>query len=489
MYIKKYLGTNNWKIPDFIKLIIIIQSIFILLTLLSYYGVQTGFLYDIIGFLLILIIPGFLIVKLMNLDRLKSNGQILLFTVGLTLVSLMLIGFLMNLLYPYLGINKPLSSVAILITLNLFILVTLLIVYLIDKSQWSQRISKTLNRKLVKESRPNIDLGKFFTPSFLLPFSLPILSILGAYAMNVYHSNILTIIMILLIATFAFLVSLGRLIPAKVYPLLILLISISLLFHKSLITNYIWGWDINFEYFLANQVILNSIWNESLPVSYNSMLSVMILVPIFNSFINIGLVWIMKVVYPLIFSLVPLGLYYVFCKQTSPKIAFLASFFFMIQFTFYTEMLTLLRQQVAELMLVLVLMIIINTSLDNRTRSALAIIFGMSIVVAHYGLATIMMIILILSIIILHISEKEPLKLFKNYCTKLIRSNRVMPMLICVSSYFSGVFKTQLEMVDQKPTVSEKIEKYQSMERSSGYNFLFYGIICNVPFNLVYLYF
>ncbi|MDO5836818.1 MAG: DUF2206 domain-containing protein, partial [Methanobacterium sp.] len=174
----------------------------------------------------------------------------------------------------------------------------------------------------------------------------------------------------------------------------------------------------------------------------------------------------MKVVYPFIFSLVPLGLYYVFRKQTSSRIAFLSVFFFIIQFTFYTEMLTLVRQQIAELMLVLVLMIIISTPLDMRNRSILVVIFGMSIIVAHYGLASIMMIILILSIIIIYVSEKEPLLWFKNYWVKLLRLNPVMSLFILVSSYFPGLGKTQLSISEHQPNVREKLEKYRSMERN-----------------------
>jgi len=467
VYIKNPFRMKDWQVSEFIRLIIIIQSLFLFLTFLNYNGVQTFFFEDVIGFLLILFVPGTLLIRLMNLGRLESKGQILLFTVGLTLVSLMLIGFLMNLLYPLFGISAPLSPLSIIITINVFIFSTCLLIYFIEKGRLSQRISRPLKHPVVKKSLPNtIELGKLVTPSFLFPFLLPILSILGAYAMNVYHFNGLTILMILLIAVLAFMVSIGRL-PSKLYPLIIFLISISLLFHKSLITNYIWGWDINSEYFLANQVISNSIWNENLPVSYNSMLSVMILAPILNSFINCGLVWIMKVVYPFIFSLVPVGLYYIFRKQTSTKIAFLAVFFFMIQFTFYTEMLSLLRQQIAELMLVLVLMIVISTPLDIKNRYLLVVLFGMSIIVAHYGLALILMIILILSIIILYISEKEPLGGFKNYWLKLIQSNRVMSVVLFFSSYFSGLVGTQQSRVEHQPPVSEKIERYRSMERTS----------------------
>ncbi|HEX3012703.1 MAG TPA: DUF2206 domain-containing protein, partial [Methanobacterium sp.] len=66
-------------------------------------------------------------------------------------------------------------------------------------------------------------------------------------------------------------------------------------------------------------------------------------------------------------------------------------------------------------MLVLVLMIMANEQMDVTKRSVLAIIFGMSIVVAHYGLAYIMMFILSVSMIFLYILDKNPAYMFKRY--------------------------------------------------------------------------
>jgi len=411
----------------------------------------------------------------MNLNRIESNGQLFILTIGLSLVSLMLIGFLMNLLYPFLGINKPLSPPSILVTINLLILFTCLILYLLDRGHVDQ-VSDTLKDTVKTPATYSCDLKKLVTPTFLLPFLLPILSILGAFAMNVYDFNGFTILMILFMGILTLLVSVGWF-PTKFYPLIILLFSISLLLHKSLISSYIWGWDINYEYFLANQVISNSIWNENLPVSYNSMLSLMILAPILNSFINCGLVWIMKVVYPFIFSLVPVGLYYVFREQTRPKIAFLSVFFFIIQFTFYTEMLALLRQQVAELMLVLVLMVTITTPISTRNRSLLLVIFGMSIIVAHYGLASIMMIIFMISLLLIYLSENGPLDWFKNSWLRLAQHSKVISIVLFCSGHFLGTNEAQKIRYPLKPRVREKIEKYRAMEKRGVITSSFIGLL------------
>ena len=65
-------------------------------------GLHIPILEEVIGFFIVLFIPGTLLLRLLNL-HIKSYGQILLYTVGTSVFILMLIGFLMNSLYPLIG--------------------------------------------------------------------------------------------------------------------------------------------------------------------------------------------------------------------------------------------------------------------------------------------------------------------------------------------------------------------------------------------------
>jgi uncharacterized membrane protein len=455
---------KDWRIRDFILIIIAIQIMFSLFLILGYAGINVPIFEDILGFILVLFVPGILLLRLLDLNGIKSNGQVLLYTLGLDLAILMLIGFLMNTIYPFFGIDKPLSFISIFITINVFIIILCTLCYQIDKRRRYKLVLRNLKDMVIKKSPPNhVNIQNLMDSPILFSLLIPFLSILGAYMMNVYQSDILTMLMILLIGFIALFIGMGK-INSKFYPFIVFTISISLLLHKALITNYIWGWDINIEYFLGNQVISNSFWNQNLPINYNSMLSVMILAPIFCSFIKIGLIWIMKIVYPFIFSLTPLGLYYVFYKQTSPKVAFFAAFFFMIQFTFYTEMLTLVRQQVAELMLVLVLMVMVNEQMDVIKRSFLAIIFGMSIIVAHYGLAYIMMVILVISILFLYLMDKNITETFKKQLAKIYQRNMVNKIVISFSRYLPEIIKPN---IDKEYEINTKIKQYRSIIKKS----------------------
>ncbi|MGB9980295.1 DUF2206 domain-containing protein [Methanobacterium sp.] len=212
-------------------------------------------------------------------------------------------------------------------------------------------------------------------------------------------------------------------IPEKYYPLVIFSIAISLLFHTSLISNYIWGWDIHYEYHYAELVLNNLFWNPQFDNPTNSVLSIVMLAPIFSIISSIDLTWVFKIIYPFLFSFLPVGLYVLFQNQTKDnKVSFLACFLFMAIFTFFGEMLSLARQEVAELFLILLML----SFFSKENKPVLIIIFGMALTVSHYALSYIYMFILagvwILLIITSNTTIKGFIGRFKYLKTKLSKN-------------------------------------------------------------------
>jgi uncharacterized membrane protein len=146
------------------------------------------------------------------------------------------------------------------------------------------------------------------------------------------------------------------------------------------------------------------------------------LAPLYSIVSNMDIIWVFKIIYPFLFSLVPLGLYHVFQKQTDDKIAFFSCFFFVSLFAFYGEMLQLARQQIAELFLVLLILLMIDKNMNKTTRSSLCIVFGISLAVSHYGLSYIYMFCLISAWLILVLADNPAMqKLMNNFYSKLGR--------------------------------------------------------------------
>jgi len=367
---------NNWKFDKFIKIIFSLQIVLWGLIGLEQINIFIPFIRILTSFIIITSSSGFLILRILkihNLDIVENIGYV----VGLSLSSTFLIGLLLNFVLPTFGILNPFSELYLTISLTIFILILSLLSFINDRNYAKQEYLKIniLNRQ------------------FLFLIFIPFLAIIGTYFMNYYNENIILLLLILLLASIPVLISFDK-IDNKLYPFAIFIISISLLYHKSLISNYLYGWDIHLEYFFSNLVLNNSFWNFSLYHSYNAMLSVVILAPFLSSLSKLNLIWIYKIFYPLLYSLVPLVLFKIIQKQTNDKIAFLSVFFFMSFSAFYEEMINLARQQIAEIFLVLLIMLMLNDKLNKFKKSLIFIIIAFSLIVSHYGLSYLLMIIL-----------------------------------------------------------------------------------------------
>ena len=343
MKIYNPLEMNDWKIDKFLRLIFVIQVSVLVIILMDSLGFYIPILRQLIPLIYLLFVPGILILRIMRIHQIGSV-QVLLYSVGLSISSIMLIGFFVNIIFQLIRIPNPISLLPLIIIFSIFVIGLSILCYLRDYNV----------------SNPNfIDSKDLLSPYVLFLILIPFLAIIGTYIMNLYGINIVLLFLIILICVILLLVAFNK-IPKKFYPFTIFIIAISLLFHTSLISNYVTGWDIQKEYYLADIVIKNAFWNLNIPSEVNAMLSITLLAPILSIITKTDLDLIFKVVYPLLFSLVPLGLYIIFKIQTNEKIAFLSTFFFISFNVFYTEMLSLGRQEIGEFFLVLLLLVMIT---------------------------------------------------------------------------------------------------------------------------------
>lgn len=375
MLIENPLKMNDWAITKFIRIVLVFQLAIWGTIGLKSIGIEIPLLREIVAFIYLTYIPGIVIIRILKLHRL-GDIETLLYSVGLSITTLMFTGYFMNTFYPHIGISKPLSSMPLLITISVIVLILCAICHRRDKDFCDTSY---------------IEIKDIFSVPVLFLFLLPFLALFGTYLVNFYQNNIGLILLFIVISVIALLIGFNKFIPKKLYPLTVFVIAISLLFHNSLISMYIWGWDIQLEYYYSNLVLANSLWDSTIYHNVNAMLSISMIGPIFSNISGMSLTWVFKIIYPLLFSLVPLGLYQVLQKQLDEKIAFLSLFFFMGVNTFYIEMLQVARQQIAEFYLVLMIILIIDNNMNRINRSILLILFALSLVISHYGVSYIFM--------------------------------------------------------------------------------------------------
>lgn len=360
---------NDWHFGRFMKSVISIQVLMLLCLFLSLNGIEIPVFSPLIGFIYLTFVPGYLLLRILRLHNLGSVKS-LMYGVGLSLSVLMFTGYIVNLCLPVFGVKAPLTLLNLGICFTVLVAVLSVISYLRDRNYFGD---------------VNIDVNKFYRPSFLFLCLLPFLAIFGSYFMNLYSNNFVTLVLIVLIVFVLFLV-VYDVIPEKLYIFAIWVVSISILYSSSLISSMVWGWDVQNEFYLANLVLNYSLWNFNLPDAYNALLSIVMVAPVYSLFTHVDLDHVFKLFYPFIFSLMPLGLYKIFRSQfDSSKLAFLAVFLFVSFNTFFIELVTISREMTAEFFMVLLLMLILERKYKSNVV-ALLTIFSISLVVSHYSL-------------------------------------------------------------------------------------------------------
>ncbi|MCL0094698.1 DUF2206 domain-containing protein [Dehalococcoidales bacterium] len=388
---------NNWTTGKVVKVIVGIQLAILGLVGLAFIGYDIPFLRQVVGFIYLTFIPGLLILRILRLHRLGTS-ETLLYSVGLSIAFVMFLGFFMNMLYPLVGISGPISIIPLIMTLTIVVSILCVVAYIRESRE-----------TMTHSEHHSVTWSEIFSPPTLFLVLLPVLSVLGIQLVNFHQNNILLLILLILIALVAALVAFNRFIPQRLYPLAVVMIAISLLWHWSLISQYLFGGDIHIEYYFQNLVLTNSLWDYAIPHSYNAMLSITMLAPIYSLILDMDSVWVFKIVYPLFFSLVPLALFQVVRKQTDDRIAFLAVFFFMSFFAFFVLMVSIARQQIATLFFALSILLFLDNRMAAPKRAALLIVFGFSIVVSHYSLSYFYMFYLILALFLLSLAKSNSL--------------------------------------------------------------------------------
>jgi uncharacterized membrane protein len=336
---------------------------------------------QVLGFIFLAFIPGFLILRAFKIER-QHLAEIIVLSVGLSLAFLMLVGVLMNELGSLGILNNPLATDTLSIVINVVIACICVVSYFTNNEY--------------KGIHPQ-NWGKFWR---YLPFLLlPILSIIGVLFVSYFHSNLFSISVIVLIAI-VFVSSALRSRLSSYYPLILISIVLAVLLSSSLMSNYLYGDDVQSEFRTFTTTKNALFWN---PQNYmtiqqssdNSMLSITILPTMLSNLLNIEPTWIFKIIYLIIFSLVPIGLYELYRRQWNERVAFVSVFFFVANYVFFTGTLGVTKQIIGELFYVILFLELLAIDANRYKSSWVILIFALfGLVVSHYSMDFIFIILI-----------------------------------------------------------------------------------------------
>jgi len=330
---------------------------------------------QVFGFLLVTLIPGLLIIYILNL-RFTSPSKTVLYSVGLSVAFAMFLGFLVNLIgpSPLFGIDRPISTIPLLVAINIVISTLLIVSFIVNplgyKSPFYLRESTALLR----------------SPQVLFLLLILLLGIAGGLAVQYYICSLFSVTAMFLIAITAALIAFGKFFEEKHYTTVIFVIGLTLLLVRTLTSPYLGGSDIHVELFYQKLTEINAYWDPGIyPHACNTMLSTVILPTMYSTILGVDVILVYKLVFPILFALVPVTLYHVFKDSLKPQLSFFSVFLFISFYVFSTTMLWLPRQQIAELYLALLLLSVFEKDMKPSILGFLTIIWISSIVVSHYA--------------------------------------------------------------------------------------------------------
>lgn len=256
---------------------------------------------------------------------------------------------------------------------------------------------------------------------------LPIISAFAAHFMS--RDALLVIYLMIGLAISAVRLRLRATFADSFFLVLIGAVALSLFLSGTLISSYVTGWDAHQEFALFQQAAQQGGWQPEVSILYNSALSVTILPLIISSVSSLDGILVFKIVYPFLFSMVPMLLYQLYRKIMNPEAAFLSVFVVLSYQATYTEITQLGRQMIAELIMVLLLWLQLSPTLGKtRVGSFLVVLLTFGLVTSHYSIALIYILLIIFSYLV----SRKP----RFGMESLVSSSRLALSLVATVGWF-----------------------------------------------------
>lgn len=290
-----------------------------------------------------------------------------------------------------------------------------------------------------------------------IPVALLAVAILGArlQCLGLLYALIGLICLIVVLVAF------GK-IDERKYPYILFAMGLALLYQVTLISPYLVGTDIHYEYYYANLTVEKGYWDYTIPVTYNSAFVTTALFPIIAKVLHIDIVWLFKVIPPLFLAGVGVVMYFMFKQMIGEKLAFLSCFFFLSIPTYFLELTGIAKQQIAELFFIICFFLLVDRSLKLGMRWRLPII-AVSIIItaiAHYTMGGAIFYYLVIVFVLLFVLRYA----FKMYVQIPLRYfGLVIVVVVALSTLFysvAGGGEPLREIVNRGVTSIEVVKVY-----------------------------
>ncbi|HVQ44896.1 MAG TPA: DUF2206 domain-containing protein [Candidatus Saccharimonadia bacterium] len=357
-----------WLLPLLITLAVVLN---ILVFTIPYFDPIKA----VLGFAWLFLAPGWFIAQIIRLKT-PSHGEYVGFIVGFSTLATMLTTLLINTTLMLLGNPHPLDAP------NLMIGTDIAWSALLAGALWRHRAGLPSQRISLPQAIPNPPW--LLTLGALIPVAL---AILGANSLNNHGTNLFTVGLLLYLAAYlGYLVTRRSQFSENALVLALYGTALALLFMTSLRGWTTTGHDVQAEYHVFLLTLNHLSWNmANLRDAYNACLSITVLPTIVHQITGINEGYVYKIVFQMIFALVPGMVYLIARNYASRLVSLLAAIYFMAFPTFFGDMPMLNRQEIAFVFLGLIFLTIFNADWRLGQKRWLIATLSLGVVLSHYS--------------------------------------------------------------------------------------------------------
>jgi len=315
------------------------------------------------GLLLLLFVPGYLLTRLVGIGP-GTIGLQVLFAVGLSVAALTLFSVVVGGIVAALG-RPPLGFDALALAVSLALAGLVALAY-----QTGTRVPV-----------PSIDRETAVRdiPLLVIP---PAFAVVAALWMRYTRSSLLMALFVGSLLVIVLVVGTGRVSP-RIYPPLLFGIALSVGLHRNLVTGHLVGADVQAHYAVARVFRGGVQWAPEIVGQLTSIPAVTLTPAVLSTLTGVDLATVFTVVYPFLFALVPLAVYYLGRQVFDPTVAVFGSLFLVFYHgSFYF---TPGKQLIAELFVALLLLTILGTGARGWRRGLLVALLSVGLVFSHYA--------------------------------------------------------------------------------------------------------
>jgi len=313
---------------------------------------------------LILFSPGWLFLRLLRFTPQNKTDACLL--AGATSVALWAIAvFIMNFTLFALGVRRPLTDS------NLLLLLGILISFL---SLLVASYGKTLKPKPWVFSAPPRGL-------LLSAVALPS-AMIGAQMTTVGHPLANEVLLATLILISMIPIALGfDETTDNIRALVIYVTSLALIYHMAFISDFVWGWDVNQTFYLITHLVDTGYWNPKFLHRRTPLISIIFPVLSTVEISGVGLNWGMKIFIPIIYALLPVGVYSLAKEYLPSKLSIYPAFVVMFYQRFFNTIQG--KQHFGALFLIALFLVLLKYD-EHKGRVPILLALGFGLITSHY---------------------------------------------------------------------------------------------------------